>query len=145
MKKYIFSILFITFLSMIIFSCKKDLLPEEVVLGHLYRVLSPRGSFASSLILVRPEKANGTVYYGGHVYSNGQTYYKQYYFDDLDNKTTDEFTKYIDKVIRVKGYITNYYSYPTILNPKLIEVKDIDYYTVSQTEDWTNADSYIWK
>ena len=34
--------------------------------------------------------------------------------------------------------------YPYILNPKLIEVKDIERSEISQ-EDWTNADSYIWK
>ena len=150
MKRYIFSILFIIFLSITIFSCKKDLLQGEeevVIVGHLYRVMSRRGSFATTLLLKRQEKANGEIYYVGHVYSNGQTYYKQYYFDEFDKKTIDEFAKYEHKIIKIKGYITNgsRLYYPYILNPKLIEVKDIDYYTVSQTEDWTNADSYIWK
>lgn len=147
MKRYIFSILFIIFLSITIFSCKKELLPEEEAVGYLYEAQSPRGSFATTLILDRPEKANGEVHHGGHVYYKGEFYYKQYHFDDLDKKTIDEFTKYIGKVIRVKGYITNGYMgspYPYILNPKLIEVKDIERSEISQ-EDWTNPDSYIWK
>ena len=130
-----------------VLAVKKELLPEEEAVGYLYEAQSPRGSFATTLILDRPEKANGEVHHGGHVYYKGEFYYKQYHFDDLDKKTIDEFTKYIGKVIRVKGYITNGYMgspYPYILNPKLIEVKDIERSEISQ-EDWTNPDSYIWK
>ena len=70
-------------------------------------------------------------------------HYKYYYFDEFDKKTTEEFSKYLYKIIRVKAHITNDV-YLFLINPKLIEVKDIDYFEISQ-EDWTNADSYIWK
>lgn len=140
-------ILLIIFLLITIFSCKKDLINEEEVVGLVRLIESPRGSFSSTLILERPEKANGEVHYGGHIYYKGDTYYKEYYLDEFDKKMTEEFSKYIYRIIRVKAYPTNGYmgmnSLTYLLNPQIIEVKDIDYSVIS--ENLRNPDSYIWK
>lgn len=146
MKRYIFSILFIIFLSITIFSCKKDLIPEKKeIVGLVEMIESPwHGSVRSAYSLYRPEWAKGEVYYLGHVYTNGQLILWEYIFDDVYEKP--DMSEYIGRIIRVKGYITNGYLggiEPYILKPEVIEVKDIDYCKI--IEDYANPDSYIWK
>ena len=119
-------------LFIICFSCKDKERIDEVV-GHIYTVQSPwYGSMASAFVLYRPEKP--------------EVYYKEYFFDEIYEKP--DLSKYYDKIVRVRGQITNGYlgyTYLTyIRNPQIIEVKDIDIYKISQ-EDYTNPDSYIWK
>ena len=136
--KLFIATLFIIFLSIIIFSCEEILKPErEEVTGVVFKVEIPLyGSTASAFILKRPEKIN-----------NEEMYYKEYYFNESDERTPD-FSDYHNKIIRVSGYLTNINIGSTfltyIINPEIIEVKDIDYLKISQ-EDKTNPDSYIWK
>ena len=136
--KLFIATLFIIFLSIIIFSCEEILKPEiEEITGVIFKVEIPLyGSSASAFILKRPEGINSE-----------EMYYKEYYFDESDEETPD-FSQYHYKIIRVRGSLTNINigssSLTYIINPEIIEVKDIDYSKISQ-EEKTNPDSYIWK
>ena len=144
--KLFIKILFIIFLLATIFSCKKDLIPKKEFVGLVRVVESPwYGSMSSAFLLFRQERANGEVHYMGHVYTNGQQIPRWYYFDEVYEKV--DMSEYVGKIIRVKAYPTNGYlgmhSITYLLEPEVIEVKDIDYSVIS--ENYGNPDSYIWK
>lgn len=125
--KLFIKILFIIFLLATIFSCKKDLIPKKEFVGVVAKVESPwYGSMSTAFMLQNPDK--------------------YYYFDEVYEKV--DMSEYHYKIIRVKAYPTNGYlgmhSITYLLEPEVIEVKDIDYFSIP-IEDYTNADSYIWK
>ena len=145
--KLFIKILLIIFLFTIFFGCKKKLLQKEEFVGLVRVVESPwYGSMSTAFELYRPERANGTVHYLGHVYTNGQLILWEYTFDEIHEKV--DMSEYVGKIIRVKAYVTNGYmgftSLPYLLEPEVIEVKDIDYFSIP-IEDFSNPDSYIWK
>lgn len=120
-------ILFIIFLLATIFSCKKDLIPKKELVGIVSVVESPwYGSMSTAFMLKNPDK--------------------YYYFDEVYEKVN--MSEYVYKIIRIKAYPTNGYigmhHITYLLEPEVIEVKDIDYFSIP-IEDYTNADSYIWK